>query len=319
MALYSSETRGVFNINVTHPMPATISHPADRTAMFAETHSTLTEKQRDNLELRFGSNADSIESALEIATLWDVTERQNKELSTIFHILGYSEDAVADAKQYNELAGDTKNIPQFLQFFSRISERVLSSSVEARPTLGNPIVDAHFAELALGPNAEAADSQTQAGVGKMALEIAGTIQKGDWDGTSDLDAIFRQLKITLESMSDAQFECLEKPGQQRPTYRYHSIPMEDGGDHDFGLIHRRRKVANAFGVGIFKQSHGLVVVEHLSRDLREQAQRVAYGTVERNGIAARIGRQFEEEIRAEKGASLAIVPTSAHYLAITKR
>lgn len=319
MALHSSETIGVFNINVTHPMPPTISHPADRGGMYSESHSTLNEKQRDNLEMRFGSNFGPIESALEIASLWDIKERQHKELSTIFHILGYSENPATDAEQYNRLAGDTKNIPQFLQFFSRISERVLSGSVETRPTSGNPILDAHFAQLDLGRKSEEPSNGTNSNMGKMALEIAGTIQKGDWDGTSQLDGIFRQLKITLEQMPESQFECLERPGQQRPTYRYHSIPMEDGGDHDFGLIHRRRKVANAFGVGIFKQSHGLVVVEHLPRELREQAHRVEYGTVDRNSVAARIGRQFEEEIRAEKGSSRAIVPTSAHYLAITKR
>lgn len=122
---------------------------------------------------------------------------------------------------------------------------------------------------------------------KVALELGGKLQGGDWESTGDLDNMARLLPyqaIALRGLDGVLYE-----GRTRLAPKYRFMPLWREWDQaaykrgearwlpfDFGLIRRRRPVLDLIvqrgdtrqKIDMYKESLGLVVMAELTREQR---------------------------------------------------
>ena len=302
---------------ITHELANGLSHPAHRKkeGFLAAATAAFSAEELSNLERRYPADrVGEIVTALELGTIRDATRRQNLELENVGHLIWESSNPDSYAERYNALAGNSSRLLEYIDFFQQASQELFAR--KASPYNPPEVIRKHIEDLGLQRPVAA-----QAEVGKVALELLGCFQRGNWEGTAIIDDPMRKLREELLADPRYGYQELETPGQKKITYRFEKLPDNKAGEgHAFGVITRRRNVANVFGnIGIFKQSHGIVVIDYLDEKTKQLVDKVGFGVIDKNGAATMVGKQFEADITSEKGASRAIVPPSAHYLMLAKR
>ncbi|HPR09561.1 MAG TPA: hypothetical protein PLT04_03240 [Candidatus Saccharibacteria bacterium] len=311
----SIETLEPLRIQIAHKLPQGLSHPGDRFGFFTAAREELSDIERENIRARYPEEqVGGIIEFLGMGAMRDAARRQSLELENAALLIGNGPHQASYTAAYNELAGNKDTLPEYLGFFSRLTKDFFAR--EPVSTERTDIIEEHCQEI----GAQLPQSRLRP-VTKVALELLGCFQRGDWEGTAIVDDPMRKLREELLADRRYGYKELETPGQKKITYRFEKLPDNKAGEgHAFGLITRRRNVANVLGnIGIFKQSHGLVVIDYLDEKIKQLVDKVGFGVIDKNGAATMVGKQFEADITSEKGASRAIVPTSAHYLMLAKR
>lgn len=300
----------------TTPLPQGLSHPAHRAEFHSAQNFKLNGSERQNIKKRFGrAYTEPVLHALDIAMRRGAYTREEHELHNLHRLVHGAKHARAYLHRYNDLAGQPDDMLDYLRFFSEASSDYFTRQVDAGDNVSE-ILKSHFQEIGRSNR-----NKTIKPVGKIALEMIGCFQRGDWESTDIIDEPIRGLGKRLRANADLGYQELETPGQKQITYRFFKLPILSAeGTHDFGLLTRRRKVADVLtNLGIFKQSHAVVAFKFLEENTQELASEVPFGTIDRNGAAYKIGLQFEDDIRSQQGISVATIPVSAHYLAIAKQ
>jgi hypothetical protein len=158
-------------------------------------------------------------------------------------------------------------------------------------------------------------------IGKIALEVRGKRQFGDWLSTKKLDEEVRSIPEMFSTRT------YDDPAEQQRAYKLEGrIHFDAEQPFEHIIIRRRRIVADIGKVEIFKESTGLVVWSELSDEDKEYIHRhINLQGVEPENIEAekrkvwayRIGEIFEIAI-AEKDSTKKVIPLSAHYVKLVR-
>ena len=217
------------HLGITHELQAGLSHPADRRRFIEAATMPMSPDELTNLERRYPPEmVGEIVIALELNTVKDAIRRQNFELQNAGHLLWESPNAAQYTQKYNDLAGNIGRQLDYIRFFSQVTNDFFAREEIAPPA--REVIQEHIAELGI---THPEKSITR--VSRLALELLGCFQRGDWEGTASVDDPMRQLREQLIADPRFGYRELETPGQKQITYRFEKLPDNVAGEgHAYG-------------------------------------------------------------------------------------
>jgi hypothetical protein len=260
--------------------------------------------------LRFGDDARSIMHAVATASRRTDTERAVHERENVSKLL-LSPEQHAD---YLALAGDPARVVEYFRWFD-------AAATDVYNRLKNP---EHFKEYEQHINGIRK-------IGKIALELGGKRQVGDWGSTKRLDAMARSIPVHLQAEDEAIIEVFDDPSHpSQLSYTFKPLRPSEGRPSerlDYGIVRRRRRLADISMGGLllielFKDSAAVIILDRLLPD--EHTTIVAPylpGMVAEAELLARsrevAGTVFEHAI-ADKDLTQTVTPLSAQILMLVR-
>jgi hypothetical protein len=271
---------------------STIDHPAHpewASAAFA----IPTEEVEHSFRKRFANSVVDVTGLLGVANCFVAVHRQARESENIQRLMrGTTAEELAES--YAILAGDPEKVSDYVSWFSKAALTALKMR------------------------------KPQDKFSSVALELGTTMQNGDWDRTTELDAMVEDLRDVLPRTGRFRVSTPEKPGR-RIGYVFMPLILGDPKSETAtsGVIRRRRAVADVVSNGgtteIFKQSFGLAVFDATDPEIKDQivkACKASESTVwTDNAVANIVGSEFERAIvERSPEATNGIAPVSAQYV-----
>ncbi|HSX31355.1 MAG TPA: hypothetical protein VLE99_05550 [Candidatus Saccharimonadales bacterium] len=244
---------------------------------------------------RTDENVDELIAAVSTATLRMAMHRYTHERVSS-RLLRMHAAQYADYKGY---AGNPRKVGEYMRWFGRLA-----------------VVGFTYPEREMDPIYDQPRK-------KLALELGGKRQAGDWNCTGDLDAMIQDIPAQLSAV-DPNIGVKSLLGQ-RLALNYLLTPMYNWkwpGAFDYALLRRRRAVFDVQDgprlTRVFKESLGLVVMGQLEERERQlvygPCTRASYKATKNDTPANAAGRVFEDIVFSRRDTATDIVPISAQYL-----
>lgn len=251
---------------------------------------------------RFGRDAKKVMHALNVASRRTDSARAAHEQQNVTKLLLTPEEY----QQYLQLAGQPAEALRYMQWLGlRASEA--------------------FTQMSYMPNIEGYAQWLNRGrkVGKIGLELFAERQRGEWN-TQVVDGLARKVPEILKTHAGAEIEVYDDPEHPRLLGHYfiplYHRPGERGAQFNFGTVRRRRMLAdivlNGVKIELFKESTGVLVLQHVPEEIRQQITG-AYVDLDRrvksdkrDSVSARAAGGVFTEAIGHKDTTLAVVPMS---------